>query len=77
MFEKIDDSKPIDAEENNFNVNERYFEPPPPPPVYLPPPPPPLPSLDDNKNVYIALFIAFIIGFFMGKTLQPIIIKSG
>lgn len=30
----------------------------------------------DNKMYFIILFIAFILGFFMGKTMQPIIIRS-
>lgn len=30
----------------------------------------------DNKMYLIILFIAFILGFFMGKTMQPIVIKS-
>jgi hypothetical protein len=30
----------------------------------------------DNKIYFIVLFVAFILGFFMGKTMQPIIIKS-
>lgn len=74
MFEKIDDSTPVEAEEHP-QFTERYYEPPMPPPQrmyssYQ------MNDLNDNKNIYISLFIAFIIGFFMGKTLQPIIIKS-
>ena len=30
----------------------------------------------DNKMYFIIIFIAFILGFFMGKTMQPIIIRS-
>ena len=30
---------------------------------------------EDEKIIYIGLFICFVFGFFMGKTLQPIIIK--
>ena len=30
----------------------------------------------DNKMYFITLFIAFIIGFLIGKTMQPIIIRS-
>lgn len=30
----------------------------------------------DNKMYFIILFVAFILGFFMGKTMQPIIIRS-
>ena len=30
---------------------------------------------DLDKNVYILIFIAFILGFFMGKTMQPVILR--
>ena len=29
-----------------------------------------------DKNVWIMLFIAFILGFFMGKTMQPVILRQ-
>lgn len=28
-----------------------------------------------DKNVYIIIFISFILGFFMGKTQQPIVLR--
>jgi len=52
---------------------------------YMSPPPPPPPSLvrEDkldftnlDKNTYIVMFIAFIVGFFMGKTMQPVILRA-
>ena len=78
MFEKIDDSSPID----NFNdlpppQPQSQPQPSPTPHFYYQEPPPIQFTNDNSKNLYISLFIAFIIGFFMGKTLQPIIIKSG
>lgn len=30
---------------------------------------------EDEKTIYIGLFVCFVLGFFMGKTLQPIIIR--
>jgi hypothetical protein len=30
---------------------------------------------DVDKSVYIIIFIAFILGFFMGKTMQPVILR--
>ena len=30
---------------------------------------------DLDKNAYIIIFIAFILGFFMGKTMQPVILR--
>lgn len=65
-------------------ARDEYYDPPPPPPMYMmhPPPPPPPPSdtkLDFSnldKNTYIVMFIAFIVGFFMGKTMQPVILRA-
>jgi len=31
---------------------------------------------DIDKNTWILIFIAFILGFFMGKTMQPVILKN-
>ena len=30
---------------------------------------------EDEKIIYIGLFVCFVLGFFMGKTLQPVIIR--
>jgi hypothetical protein len=53
------------------------------PPVMMMPPPPPPPTTDTkldfsnlDKNTYIVMFIAFIVGFFMGKTMQPVILRA-
>lgn len=29
-----------------------------------------------EKNHYIIFFVVFILGFFMGKTMQPVIVKN-
>ena len=46
-------------------------------------PPPPIQGGGDkldfsnlDKNTYIVMFIAFIVGFFMGKTMQPVILRA-
>jgi hypothetical protein len=31
---------------------------------------------DMDKTTYLIIFIAFILGFFMGKTMQPVILRS-
>ena len=31
---------------------------------------------DIDKTTYLILFISFILGFFMGKTMQPVILRS-
>lgn len=59
-------------------------------PIYLPPhqmhPPPHHQNYsqktanlfeDLDKTAYIIIFIAFILGFFMGKTMQPVILRPG
>lgn len=30
---------------------------------------------DFDKTTYIIIFVAFILGFFMGKTMQPVILR--
>ena len=30
-----------------------------------------------DKTAYVVIFIAFILGFFMGKTMQPVILRHG
>jgi len=55
------------------------MQPPPPPPPLIPTPPAPskFSFLDDiDKSVWIMLFVAFILGFFMGKTMQPVILRN-
>ena len=60
--------------------------PPPPPPMYpmmqqqwQPMTSPPTQPMDIfasiDKTTYIIVFIGFILGFFMGKTMQPVILK--
>lgn len=37
----------------------------------------PDPFSNMDKTMYIIMFIAFILGFFMGKTMQPVILRHG
>ena len=87
--QKIDDSpaNPNDQEsEREFDFDQQYPNHPPqqPPPHAFQPfqfspsmnEQPKLLSDGDNKMYFIIIFIAFILGFFMGKTMQPIIIRS-
>ncbi len=30
-----------------------------------------------DKTAYMVIFVAFILGFFMGKTMQPVILRPG
>ena len=57
------------------------------PMYYYPPQPPPPPQMQYqekidifsnlDKTAYIVIFVAFILGFFMGKTMQPVILRPG
>jgi hypothetical protein len=80
----LKDDDAVSAREEDY-----YYQQPPPPPMYQqhypmmmqPPPMPPAESskLDFSnldKNTYIVMFIAFIVGFFMGKTMQPVILRA-
>jgi hypothetical protein len=46
------------------------------------PPPPQAPAQkrdilsDIDKTTYIIVFVVFILGFFMGKTMQPVILRN-
>ena len=52
-------------------------------PMYYYPPPPPQPQYQErvdvfsslDKTAYVVMFVAFVLGFFMGKTMQPVILR--
>jgi len=83
------DIRPID--DSNYNPSQRpvekedseeegNFDPSPPPPMFMAPPQyHPAQGRDFfgemDKTTYIIIFVAFILGFFMGKTMQPVILK--
>ena len=70
------DEEPI----HNPEPQEYYF-----PPQHMmmaPPPQSPPPTKPDifanlDKTAYLIIFAAFILGFFMGKTMQPVILRHG
>jgi len=59
--------------------NEQYYFPPPQP--YYEPYPQQTQKEDIftnlDKTAYIIIFVSFILGFFMGKTMQPVILRPG
>ena len=77
----MDTLPPID--DSILNEPEIKDEIPQPQYVYLPQPQPYEPSeftkkdifSDLDKTAYIIIFVAFILGFFMGKTMQPVILR--
>ena len=70
-----------DDDEDNESIRQT--------PIYLPRQPPQMqqfPQFDKktqdlfgeiDKTTYIIIFVAFILGFFMGKTMQPVILRPG
>jgi len=70
--EKHEDSTLID--------DEQYYYPPPPPQQQYFQYPPVYPEKTDffssvDKSVWIIAFAVFLLGFFMGKTMQPVILR--
>lgn len=68
--------KPTD--EMHVPEEPMYYYQPPPPQMHVPEKPDPtdfFSSLD--KTAYVIIFVAFILGFFMGKTMQPVILRPG
>ena len=70
-------------------LNEQEIKDQVPEPQYVYVQPPPMPQWEQqpdqvtkkdifsdlDKTAYIIIFIAFILGFFMGKTMQPVILR--
>ena len=75
LLDKDDRSMRGDHEQEHMQPMY-YYPPPPPPPNY---PPPEKIDIFSNldKTAYIVIFVAFILGFFMGKTMQPVILRPG
>lgn len=66
------------VEEMRVPEEPMYYYQPPPPQMHTPGKPDSndfFSSLD--KTAYIIIFVAFILGFFMGKTMQPVILRPG
>ena len=68
--EKDESSTPIQDEQYYFQPQEA---------MYPSPPPPQFQSNDFlsnvDKSVWIIAFAVFLLGFFMGKTMQPVILR--
>ena len=76
ILDKEDEMHPQHAEPQQQPEDEYYY--------YPPAPPPAMPQVqkidlfnDLDKTAYIVIFVAFILGFFMGKTMQPVILRPG
>ena len=68
--EKNEDNKP-DDEQYYFHPSEMQYP--------MPPPPPQDEKFDlfakVDKSTWIIAFAVFLLGFFMGKTMQPVILR--
>jgi hypothetical protein len=76
------DDKQIDEPIQEQTDQQFYMQPPPPPFMYPPQHMSDTPRVPDflnslDKAAYIVIFVAFILGFFMGKTMQPVILRPG
>lgn len=80
--------QPRDHEPEQDEEDDQEDSTPLPPQMFFPPPemfqhqPPPNNQKRDifgeiDKTTYIIIFVAFILGFFMGKTMQPVILRPG
>tara|TARA_B100001142_G_scaffold3536_1_gene3661 strand:+ start:123 stop:398 length:276 start_codon:yes stop_codon:yes gene_type:complete len=76
FMSKEEDQKLDETEPEN---NEQYYFPPPQP--YYEPYSQQTQKEDIftnlDKTAYIIIFVSFILGFFMGKTMQPVILRPG
>ena len=81
----MESSSPLIFDDNNQqNPDEfMYYHQPAPPPTYHQPPIH-YENYQDKKDLftnldktaYVVIFVAFILGFFMGKTMQPVILRQ-
>jgi hypothetical protein len=70
--QKLDEPEPENNEQYYFPPPQQYYEPYPQQPT----------QKEDiftnlDKTAYIIIFVSFILGFFMGKTMQPVILRPG
>jgi hypothetical protein len=71
----LDDGRKDDREVDTSMLDPSYYYQNPPPQQFMQPP-----QHNDffsnlDKTAYVVIFVAFILGFFMGKTMQPVILR--
>jgi len=78
MRKEEEDHQPDEQKPEPENNEQYYF---PPPQQYYEPYTQPTQKEDIftnlDKTAYIIIFVSFILGFFMGKTMQPVILRPG
>jgi hypothetical protein len=77
ILDKEDEMHPQHAEPQQQPEDEYYYYPPAPPQAAMPQVQKIDLFNDLDKTAYIVIFVAFILGFFMGKTMQPVILRPG
>lgn len=70
--EKIEDTNQDEQYYNDYSMQVPH--------TFPPPPMPPTPEKTDffstiDKSTWIIAFAVFLLGFFMGKTMQPVILR--
>ena len=79
FMSKEEEDHQLDEPKSEPENNEQYYFPP--PQQYYEPYPQPIQKEDIftnlDKTAYIIIFVSFILGFFMGKTMQPVILRPG
>lgn len=78
LMDKDDRSLRGDHNDNDHDHMQQMYYYPPPPQMYTPPHQEKIDIFSNlDKTAYIVIFVAFILGFFMGKTMQPVILRPG
>ena len=77
ILDKEDEMHPQHAEPHQQPEDDYYYYPPAPPQAAMPQVQKIDLFNDLDKTAYIVIFVAFILGFFMGKTMQPVILRPG
>lgn len=79
ILDKEDEMHPQHSEQQQPEDEYYYYPPAPPaPPQAAMPQAQKIDLFNDlDKTAYIVIFVAFILGFFMGKTMQPVILRPG
>lgn len=79
FMSKEEEHHQLDEPKSEPENNEQYYFP---PPQHYYEPYPHQAQKEDiftnlDKTAYIIIFVSFILGFFMGKTMQPVILRPG
>ena len=78
ILDKEDEMHPQHSEQQQQQPEDEYYYYPPAPPQAAMPQVQKIDLFNDlDKTAYIVIFVAFILGFFMGKTMQPVILRPG